>query len=214
MCAAHPPLVGQVSPRPGGLQASAQGQEQGQGQVACPTRAVPLQWGRPPPARQQMQGARAPRGPCTTSPMTVRRALHVCLQAGTEVLRSPCVVRPLTTTWKAMSSLAPATCTHMYPPAWGHAGRESVVVVRDADGLLSMPVISHQEQVLTRAMEELCGQVGGPQGVWACADEATEPGKGQCPALPSRHLPCNKPRAAGHKRHAPHSWPAGGGCVR
>ncbi|KAL6752239.1 hypothetical protein V8C86DRAFT_604759 [Haematococcus lacustris] len=38
-------------------------------------------------------------------------------------------------------------------------GRLSVVVVRDAEGQLAAEVLGHQEQVLTRGMQELCGQV-------------------------------------------------------
>lgn len=39
-------------------------------------------------------------------------------------------------------------------------GRSAVLPVRDGDGFLSSAVLNHQEQLLTRGMEELCGQVG------------------------------------------------------
>lgn len=37
-------------------------------------------------------------------------------------------------------------------------GRSSVQVARDEEGFISTPVLAHQEQLLTKAMEELCGQ--------------------------------------------------------
>lgn len=39
-------------------------------------------------------------------------------------------------------------------------GRDAVLLVRDNEGFVSSAVLSHQEQLLTRCMEELCGQVG------------------------------------------------------
>lgn len=78
-------------------------------------------------------------------------------------------------------------------------GRDAVLVVRDQEGYLSSAVLAHQEALLTRCMEELCGQVAT-----LCVE------RGACAALQGRGLLAGAPWQGGwlsmKKPMSPTAW--------